>query len=97
MKCATNEEEAAGTEYDVGRTKQYKKKCLQNEFSSVQTWLFGQKYLRQVLLTVSRIRGTDSVMAAKLMVFGSISMSKLERTQTNVSTARPELREKTSR
>lgn len=35
MKCTTNEEEATGAEYDVERTKYYKKNSLQNEFSSV--------------------------------------------------------------
>lgn len=34
MKRTTDEEEAAGTEYDVKRTKYYKKNSLQHEFSS---------------------------------------------------------------
>uniref|UniRef100_A0A9I9EH09 Uncharacterized protein n=1 Tax=Cucumis melo TaxID=3656 RepID=A0A9I9EH09_CUCME len=48
-------------------------------------------------VTMSRARGIDSVKASNLLVTGSISMSICERTQANVSTARPELRKKTSR
>lgn len=103
MKCTVNEEEATGTIYDVERTKYYEKKGLQNEFSLAMVFTLNviagsqrQKYLKRALLTMSRAKGIDSVMAAKLLVLGSASISKLERTQANVITARPELRKKTS-
>lgn len=38
MKCTTKKEEAAGTEYDIERTKYYKKNSLQND-SSLDTAL----------------------------------------------------------
>jgi hypothetical protein len=45
---------------------------------------------------VSKARGINSVIAVKLFVLGSISISKFERTPPNASTERPEARRRTS-